>query len=90
TPLALQKTSEEGTPTFEALERVLKGVEAPLPEGILLVDKEGHQRKNVRVQWWQPNLSFQPSHQIARASQEDLIHIPKDTLSADILFGLDH
>ena len=90
TPLALQKTSEEGTPAFEALERVLKGVEAPLPEGILLVDKEGHQRKNVRVQWWQPNLSFQPIHQIARASQEDLIHIPKDTLTAEILFGLDH
>ena len=36
TPVALQKTSEEGTPPFEALERVLKGVEAPLPEGICM------------------------------------------------------
>lgn len=90
TPLALQQTSEEGTLPFAALERVLKGVEAPLPEGLHLVDKEGHRRKNVRVQWWQPQLSFQPIHQIARASRDDLIHIPNDTLSGEIDFGLAH
>lgn len=90
TPLALQKTSEKDTPQYEALERVLKGVEAPLPDSLHLVDKEGHQRKNVRVQWWQPNLSFQPIHQIARASTSDLIHIPEDTLAGEILFDLSH
>lgn len=90
TSLGLQKTSEEGTAPFLALERVLKGVEAALPQGIHLVDKEGHQRKNVRVQWWQSELSFQPIHQIARASKEDLIHIPEDTLSGKIAFNLAH
>lgn len=90
TPLALQKTSEKGTAPYEALERVLKGVEAALPEGIHLVDKEGHQRKNVRVQWWQSDLSFQPIHQIARASKSDLIHIPEGTLAGEIPFSLDH
>lgn len=90
TPLALQKTSEKDTPPYEALERVLKGVEAPLPQGLYLVDKEGHQRKNVRVQWWQPDLSFQPIHQIARASKEDLIHIPNHAVAGEIEFSLEH
>ena len=90
TPLGLQKTSEEDSLPFKALERVLKGVEAPLPEGLHLLDKEGHQRKNVRIEWWQPTLSFQPIHQIARASKDDLIHIPNDTLTGKIGFGLSH
>lgn len=90
TALALQKTSEKGTPPYEALERVLKGVEASLPIGVHLIDKEGHRRKNVRVQWWQPTLSFQPIHQIARASKDDLIHIPIDTLAGEIDFNLAH
>lgn len=90
TALGLQKTSEDDTPEYQALERVLKGVETPLPDGLHLVDKEGHQRKNVRVQWWQPSLSFQPIHQIARASKDDLIHIPEDTLTGEIGFDLSH
>lgn len=90
TPNALQLTSEEDSEPYQALERVLKGVEAPLPDGIHLVDKEGHQRKNVRVQWWQSDLSFQPIHHIARASKSDLIHIPEDTLAGEIAFNLNH
>lgn len=90
TPNALQLTSEEDSEPYQALERVLKGVEAPLPDGIHLVDKEGHQRKNVRVQWWQSDLSFQPIHHIARASKSDLIHIPEDTLVGEIAFNLNH
>ncbi len=38
--------------SFAALERVLKGVEVALPEGVSFNDKDGHPRNAVRVQWW--------------------------------------
>lgn len=85
---ALQLTSYKGTVEFDALERVLKGVETDLPNGLYFLDKEGIQRHKVRVQWWQNNLSNQPIHQIARAGKHDLDHIPIDTLSTDIDFSL--
>lgn len=88
TPKALQLTSYKGTPEFEALERVLKGVETPLPNGYVYHDKEGHERKNVRVQWWLPTLKNQPIHHVARAAHSDLLHIPLETLADEIGFRL--
>lgn len=85
---ALQLTSYKDTPEFDALERVLKGVETNLPNGLYFLDKEGAKRHKVRVQWWQKNLSNQPIHQIARAGKNDLAHIPVDALSSDIVFTL--
>ncbi len=41
-----------GTPEFKALERVLKGPELTLPEGVFFRDKEGIERENIRVRWW--------------------------------------
>ena len=37
---------------FKAVEIVLKGVEAPLPAPCNFIDTDGHQRKRVRVRWW--------------------------------------
>lgn len=85
---ALQLTSYKGTPEFEALERVLKGVETPLPNGYVYHDKEGHERRNVRVQWWLPNLSHQSIHQIARTGKSDLLHVPVDILADEIDYRL--
>ena len=45
TPRALKATSREFTPPFDALERVLKGVEVPLPDGLVMIDKEGTERE---------------------------------------------
>lgn len=41
-----------GTLESEALERVLKGSEITLPDGVKFFDKEGTERSNVRVRWW--------------------------------------
>lgn len=88
TPHGLQLTSQKNTPEYDALERVLKGVETRLPNDLFMLDKEGHKRHNVRVKWWQPPLSGQPIHQIARAGKSDLLHIPADTLADLIEFEL--
>lgn len=85
---ALQLTSYKGTPEYEALERVLKGVESPLPNGLFMVDKEGTKRHNVRIKWWKNKVSYQPVHEVARISKSDLAHIPVETLTGEIDFQL--
>lgn len=44
--------SRNGTPLFEALETVLKGIEVRLPEGVTYLDKDGQVRRRVRLQWY--------------------------------------
>ncbi|WP_201534835.1 metallophosphoesterase [Psychrobacter ciconiae] len=85
---ALVATSQKDTPEFDALERVLKGVETPLPEGLVMVDKEGAERKNVRVRWWLDDLQSKTIHEIARAPKSNLALIPTDALAENINFAL--
>lgn len=91
---ALQATAQKGSPEYEALERVLKGVETRLPDGYFYLDKEGTKRHNMRVQWWLAHsdkpLSGQRIHDIARATSKDLGTIPPDTLAEEIDFDFDN
>ncbi len=54
---AILSGSRQGHPVFEALEVVCKGPEVPLPEGVSFSDKGGKVRHEVRVRWWQEDLS---------------------------------
>jgi hypothetical protein len=49
--------SRKGDPMYQAIETVCKGPEVKLPEGFSFKDKEGKVRHEVRVRWWQENLS---------------------------------
>ncbi len=40
------------TSLYRNLETLLKGLEAPLPEGHSYLDKERTERREVRIQWW--------------------------------------
>lgn len=88
TPHALEVTSREFTPPFDALERVLKGVETPLPEGVVMVDKQGTVRKRVRVRWWLSDLNERTLLEVARAPSSALAQIPIDALAKNIDFTL--
>lgn len=88
TPHGLQITSKEFTEPFDALERVLKGVETPLPDGIVMVDKEGTKRSRVRVRWWLDELNSRTLHEIARAPASALAQIPIDALAENIDFAI--
>ncbi|WP_440996037.1 metallophosphoesterase [Arhodomonas sp. SL1] len=46
-------TSRKDTPEYEALETLLKGLEVRLPEGHCFEDKDDHERREVRVRWWE-------------------------------------
>jgi hypothetical protein len=49
--------SRQGNRIYEALEVVCKGPEVALPAGISFADKGGKVRHEVRVRWWQEDLS---------------------------------
>lgn len=50
----------EGTTLSRATDATLKGKEIPLPEGEVLIDKDGHPRNRVRARWFDrpDGLSF--------------------------------
>ncbi len=50
---AMQATCEPGTPAFRAVERLLKGHEIALPEGVELTDPEGAPRRHIRAKWYE-------------------------------------
>lgn len=52
TPSFLYKSSLPGSPEFVAIEALLKGWQAPLPEGFSYADAEGHVRTETRLRWW--------------------------------------
>lgn len=88
TERALIMTSQKHSLPYEALERVLKGVETPLPAGLFIIDKEGTERSRVRVRWWLDELNKRTIHQIARAPDSGLAQIPIDALAENIDFTL--
>jgi hypothetical protein len=51
------RASRRGNWEFTAIETICKGPEVDLPEGISFPDKEGKIRHEVRVRWWQEDLS---------------------------------
>ena len=41
-----------GSPAYDALEVLLKGLEIDLPVGFEFTDKDGNLRNSMRVRWW--------------------------------------
>ena len=49
----LKDFSNPNTEDYNAIEETLKGKELKLPDEIFFLDKDGHQRKEIRVKWWE-------------------------------------
>lgn len=49
----LQASSIKDNWEYESIEILLKGMEIPLPNGQVFYDKDGHERRNMRIRWWQ-------------------------------------
>lgn len=54
TPESLSGACVKGRPLFDPVEIVLKGKEAPLPNGLTFKDKDGHVRTEIRTRWYLP------------------------------------
>lgn len=55
TPDLVAASSRKGTPEWRAIEHLLKGPEADVPEPYL--DKGGHLRNAARITWWDPGAT---------------------------------
>jgi len=42
-----------GTTLNEAIDQTLKGKEIKIPEGVKFIDKDGTDRKEIRIKWWE-------------------------------------
>ena len=52
TPEFLAHATDRHDPLFAAVERVMKGPELALAEGVTVTDKEGNARRRVRIRWF--------------------------------------
>jgi hypothetical protein len=77
---AVLRGSDPKDPVFQALEVVCKGPEVKLPDGVTFDDKGGKLRHEVRVRWWQEDLSTYRKAAIGPA--EDMAMIPDVPLPA--------
>jgi hypothetical protein len=74
TPALIELGSRKGTAAYSAIETVCKGIEVRLPDGVSFHDKDGKERHEARIRWWDPNLeSFR---QAAIGPDELLERIP--------------
>ncbi|MFM9008193.1 MAG: phosphoesterase, partial [Bacteroidota bacterium] len=49
----IYQSVEKGTKLYEALDQTLKGKEMGLPDGLFFHDKDGNQRTELRIKWWE-------------------------------------
>ena len=81
-PEDLSLVSERRNPAMaEALDIITKGLEAPLPAGASFFDKDGTERREVRVNWWHPDP--QGWRDVAMSAQPDT-PLPEGPLPEEI------
>ena len=77
------KSSIEGSRRYQAIETLLKGAEARLPEGISFTDKDGHERWETRLKWWlQGDQSYRSAALVPQEIKEKLpdISVPSEAV----------
>ena len=76
-PAFLEQASEPRNPVFENIERLLKGPEIRLPDGITVKDKEGSDRKRIRIRWFErPDGHTLASYALPAVNTGSLTSIP--------------
>src|SRR5699024_3571896 len=79
-------SSRKNSPTHDAVETLLKGLEAPLPDGMSYLDGDGNPRDHARLKWWK-----QPEDQtwrtIALVPEAQREQLPDTALPIDVEVG---
>lgn len=72
---------------FTAIETLLKGIEARLPAPHTFRDKDGHERNQVRIRWWDNNAtSFRDA---AMLPEDERSAFPQEPVPSHALIGHD-
>jgi len=68
----------KGTPLNEAMDQTLKGKELKMPEGHRFLDKDGTERTEIRIKWWE-NPAEMTYKSISVEPKNDLPELPIDS-----------
>jgi hypothetical protein len=49
----IYQSVKKGTKFYEAIEQTLKGKEMKMPKGLSFKDKDGEERTDIRIKWWE-------------------------------------
>ncbi len=81
----IYQSVRKGTELNEVLEQTLKGKEMKMPEGLFFTDKDGTERREIRIKWWEnPSLMTYKS-----ISVEPLDNLPDQPVELSELKSLD-
>jgi len=86
-PDFLAAAATKDTPEFAAVETLLKGPEIPLPDGRTSPDKEGTERAEMRVAWWQARKR-KKQLLYAEIAVPNAASIPETAVPAEVLSSL--
>lgn len=78
TEAGIIESAKEGSAAFEATELLLKGLELPLPNDMKFQDADGHERRSVRVKWWDNTANDYAS--LALLPEAITQTLPRDTI----------
>lgn len=53
TDTTVKQSAKKGTPLFDSVEQTLKGKEMDMPNNLFFTDKDGKQRGEIRIKWWE-------------------------------------
>ncbi len=68
----------KGTPLNEAMDQTLKGKELKMPQGHRFLDKDGTERTEIRIKWWE-NPAEMTYKSISVEPKNDLPELPIDS-----------
>jgi hypothetical protein len=72
TDALIYQSVKQGSTLNQAIDETLKGKEITLPEGLFFTDKDGTQRSEIRIKWWEnpAEMTYQS------ISVEPIAHLP--------------
>ena len=82
--LIFQAVNKEN-PLYDAVEETLKGKEIQMPDGLFFNDKDGNERKEIRIKWWHDPLKST----YRSISVEPLTHLPEVPVASESLKSKD-
>jgi hypothetical protein len=81
----IYQSVKKGTQLNEAIEQTLKGKEMKMPKGLFFNDKDGTQRTEIRIKWWED-----PRAMTYRSiSVEPIDNLPEEPIQLSELNSLD-
>jgi hypothetical protein len=80
----IREALRRGSPAYAAAEILMKGPEQRLPSGVFFSDKDGRERSEVRIKWW--DLDATTFRKAAIGIDDRLYELPDLTLPIDFTY----